>query len=145
MLEIKDKLDCLDNFDRIEPLPIKCGEMVAVCSCNDSFRNYCCVESIVFSLLFQPALVPPSKKRSTQLKQKVKEKINPFNAEAVRKRKAEKEATAKVEGKWAPNIPRGVMQAPECSMFGRPKVRFVFPEIPVSTLYTCPKHAGTCS
>ncbi len=33
---IKDKLQCLENFDRIELIFLKCGVMLAKCTCNDS-------------------------------------------------------------------------------------------------------------
>ncbi len=42
--------------------------------------------------------------RDKQLKEKTKEKVSPFNAAVVRKKKAEKEAKV-VEQKWAPKNP----------------------------------------
>ncbi len=88
----------------------KCGEMLAKCTCNDSYRKFCCVESIVFSMLFtvfSPELVVPSTERTKQLKEKSKEKVNPFNAADIRKKKAEKEKSVQpVQPKWAPNIPK---------------------------------------
>ena len=103
-LTVKDKLDCMENFDRVEPLSVKCGEIIAKCTCRDSYRSLCCVESIVFSMLFNTELVVPSTERDTPLKQKPKEKVNPFNAAAVRKKKAVREAKV-IEPKWAPTIP----------------------------------------
>ena len=107
-MSIEETLDCMENFNRIEPLKKKCGDMLARCSCNDSYRKFCCVESIVFSMLFSPDLVVPSTERIKQLKEKIKEKVNPFNADAMRKKKAakEKEKTSTVQPAWAPNIPK---------------------------------------
>ena len=104
MLTLKDKLDCMERFDRVAPLSVKCGEMVANCTCNNSYRSLCCVECVVFSMLFNTELVVPSTDRDTRVKAKTKEKVNPFNAAAVRKKKEEKEARA-VSCKWAPSIP----------------------------------------
>jgi hypothetical protein len=103
-MAIADTLDCIENFDRIEPLKKKCGEMLARCTCNDSYRKFCCVESIVFSMLFSPELVVPSTERIKQLKEKSKEKVNPFNAADIRKRNAEKEKSQTVQPTWAPHI-----------------------------------------
>jgi hypothetical protein len=50
-ITIADKLQCLENFDRIDPLPVKCGVMLAKSICNDSYRKFCCIESIMFSML----------------------------------------------------------------------------------------------
>lgn len=107
-MSIEETLDCMENFNRIEPLKKKCGDMLARCTCNDSYRKFCCVESIVFSMLFSPDLVVPSTERIKQLKEKIKEKVNPFNAAAIRKKKAakEKEKTSAVQPTWAPNIPK---------------------------------------
>jgi hypothetical protein len=85
-LTIADKLQCLENFDRIDPLFGKTGVsgvMLAKCTCTDSYRSMCCVESIVFSMLFSPELVVPN---TDQLKEKTKAKVTPFNAADLRKK-----------------------------------------------------------
>ncbi len=92
-ISVKDKLQCRENFDRIEPISPKCGVMLAKCPCNDSYQKFCCVESIVFSILYNSELVVPSTERDKQLKAKTKRIFNPFNAAAVRMKKAEKETT----------------------------------------------------
>jgi hypothetical protein len=54
-----DKLQCLENFDRIDPLPYKCGVMLAKRTCNDTYRKFAAsnqlylVCSTVLSLLCQ--------------------------------------------------------------------------------------------
>ena len=56
---------------------VRCGQLQARCTCNDSFRQYCCVESIVFSMLYNPGLEVPSTKRGTLVKEKTKIPVTP--------------------------------------------------------------------
>jgi hypothetical protein len=46
-ITIADKLQCLENFNQIEPFTHKCGVMLAKCTCSNSYRKFCCVETIV--------------------------------------------------------------------------------------------------
>jgi hypothetical protein len=73
-ISIKDTLQCLEHFDRIEPISSKCGVMLSKCTFNDSYQKNCCVESIVFSMLYNSELVVPSTERDKQLKAKTKER-----------------------------------------------------------------------
>ena len=52
----EDTLDLMDSFNFIKPLKVKSGQMVWLCTCADAYQSYCCVESVVLSLLFNPAL-----------------------------------------------------------------------------------------
>ena len=106
-MTIADKLQCMENFDRVDPLQYKCGVMLAKCTCNASYRDFCCVESLVFSMLYSPELVVPSAYRSKQLKEKTKALVNPFNASKIRKEKQSKDKAVVPEPpRWAPNIPK---------------------------------------
>ena len=60
--------------------------MLAKCTCNDNYRKFCCVESIVFSMLYSPELIVPSTERSKQLKEKTKVTVTLFNAADLRKK-----------------------------------------------------------
>jgi hypothetical protein len=62
-------------------------------------------------MLYNSELVVLSTERDKQLKAETNEKVNPFNAAAVRKKKAEKETTV-VEQSWAPNIPKSKFVLP---------------------------------
>jgi hypothetical protein len=93
--------------------------MLAKCTCNDSYRNFCCVESIVFSMLFSPSLGVPSTDRSKQLKEKIKVHVYPFNASEIRKQQLTKDkGVVPEQPRWAPNIPKskGMMQASAASL-----------------------------
>jgi hypothetical protein len=92
--------------------------MLAKCNCNDSYQKFCFAESIVFSMLYSSELVVQSTERDKQLKAKTKDKGNPFNTTAVRKKKAEKE-TKVVEHSWAPNIPtsKSVLPSSTASLY----------------------------
>ena len=109
----------MENFDRVDPLEYKCGVMLAKCTCNASYRNFCCVESLVFSMLYSPELVVPSTVRSKQLKEKTKVVVNPFNAPKIRKEKQSKDKAVVPEPpRWAPNIPKpkGMLPASALSL-----------------------------
>ena len=105
-IDIEDKLDALEDFDRMQPLPKKCGPIEATCTCSDSYRKMCCVETVVFSMLFNSELTVPSTKRGIQVKEKVKKKaMTPWSAEA--------EAAAKKKDKSkAPDPPSGIRVPP---------------------------------
>ena len=77
----------------------------------------CCVETVVFSMLFDPNLKVPSTKRGIQVKEKEKKKVvTPWSAAALGKLKEEAKAAAKKKDKdkapvppvpvWAPTIPK---------------------------------------
>ena len=46
---LEDKLDILENFVRVTPMPIKSGEMVFLCNCSEAYKSYACVHSGVLS------------------------------------------------------------------------------------------------
>ena len=52
----EDTLDLMDSFNYIKPLLKKSGQMVWLCSCADAYQSYCCVESVILFLLFNPEL-----------------------------------------------------------------------------------------
>ena len=55
--------------------------MVWLCTCADVYQSYCCVESVVLSMLFNPALEVPDNARLKQLKERERAAhANPFNA-----------------------------------------------------------------
>jgi hypothetical protein len=113
-MTIADKLQCMENFDRVDPLQYKCGVMLAKCTCNASYRDFCCVESLVFSMLYSPELVVPSAYRSKQLKEKTKAVVNPFNASKIRMEKQSKDKAVVPEPPtWAPNIPKSKGRLPD--------------------------------
>ena len=117
---------------------VRCGQLQARCTCNDSFRQYCCVESIVFSMLYNPGLEVPSTKRGTLVKEKTKMPVTPWNAANVREREA---ARAKAKEKvpecvWAPTIPqasREVRHAKNISSFKLLAVLMLNPAAEAST------------
>jgi hypothetical protein len=92
--EIEDKLDALEDFDRIQPMATKCGALEARCTCLDSYRKLCCVETVVFSMLFNSDLTVPSTKRGIHVKEKEKKKVvTPWSAaEAAAKKKDKSKA-----------------------------------------------------
>jgi hypothetical protein len=109
-ITIAGKLQCLENFDRIDPLPLKCGVMLTKCSCNDSNQKICCVHSFIFSMLFSPNLVVPSTDCSKQLKETTKDQVNSFHAAELRNKNIAKEKGV---------IPEQPMCAPQHSKIQR--------------------------
>ncbi len=101
--------------------------MLAKYTCNDSYRNFCCVESIMFGyfgMLYSPNLVVQSTDRSKQLKEKTKVQVNPFNAAEIRKKRIAKDkGDVPEQPTWAPNFPKskGMMHASAASLM-RPQV-----------------------
>jgi hypothetical protein len=49
---VEDKLEIMENFVRVTPMPVRNGELVFICSCKDGCRNYACDHSIVLSMLW---------------------------------------------------------------------------------------------
>jgi hypothetical protein len=58
----------MDSFNFIKPQ--KSGQMVFLCTCADAYHSYCCVESVILSLLFNPDLGVLDIVRLTQLKER---------------------------------------------------------------------------
>jgi hypothetical protein len=48
-MSVEDKLDIMESFVRVTPMPIKSGEMVFLCNCGETYKNYACVHSGVLS------------------------------------------------------------------------------------------------
>ncbi len=44
-MTVEDKLDIMENFVRVTPMPIKSCEMVFLCNCGDAYSNYGCDSS----------------------------------------------------------------------------------------------------
>ncbi len=44
-LSVEDKLDIMESFVRVMPIPLKSGESVFRCNCGDAYRNYGCEHS----------------------------------------------------------------------------------------------------
>jgi hypothetical protein len=51
---VEDKLEIMERFVRVTPMPIKSCKMVFLCKCGDAYRNYGCVNSGVVSMLWSP-------------------------------------------------------------------------------------------
>jgi hypothetical protein len=49
---VEDKLDVMESFVRVTPMPIKSGELVFLCNCGDAYKNSACVHSGVMSMLW---------------------------------------------------------------------------------------------
>jgi hypothetical protein len=97
-------LDVMEFFDRIQPLSVKCGPVVFLCSCLHCYQNYVCIESAVLSLLYNTYSEVPDIARLKQIKERERAELaNPFNAKKL-KEKASK-AVEKVAPKWNPHIP----------------------------------------
>ncbi len=78
---MEDKLDIMESFVRVTPMPIKSGEMVFLCNCCDAYKNYACVHSGVLSMLWNLDMIFPDAERVHHLKAKQKKKLlNPFDA-----------------------------------------------------------------
>jgi hypothetical protein len=118
-ITIADKLQRLENFDRIDPLSHKCGVMLAKCTCNDSYRNFVSNRWCSVCSTAQVSLVVPSTDHSKQLKEKTKVQVNPFNASEIRKKKLAKDkGVVPEQPTWASNIPKakGMMHASAASI-----------------------------
>jgi hypothetical protein len=82
---VEDKLDIMESFVRVTPMPIKSGEMVFLCNCGDAYKNYECVHSGVMSMLWNQDMEFPDAERVHHLKAKqTKKSLNPFEAVAKR-------------------------------------------------------------
>jgi hypothetical protein len=53
-MSVEDKLEIMDSFLCVTPMPIKRGEMVFLCNCCDAYHNYACEHSGVVSMLWNP-------------------------------------------------------------------------------------------
>jgi hypothetical protein len=53
-MTVEDKLDIMESFVRVTPMPVKSGEMVFLCNCGDAYCNYGCEHSgaTVLSMLW---------------------------------------------------------------------------------------------
>jgi hypothetical protein len=78
----------MESFVRVTPMPIKRGEMVFLCNCSDAYKNYGCVHSGVFSMLWNLEMTFPDVERAHHLKAKqTKKGLNPFDAVAKRNKR----------------------------------------------------------
>ena len=96
----------MDSFNVIKPLKVKSGQMVWLCTCADAYQSYCCVKSVVLSLLFNPALEVPDIARLKQLKERERAAhANPFNAatfDIEKKTQQERKKAEKLEPNCKP-------------------------------------------
>ena len=106
---LEEKLDLMDSFVRVTPMPIKSGEMVFLCNCGDAYKYYGCVHSGVMSMLWNQDMTFPDTVRAHPLKAKeAKKKLNPFEAVAKRQKdRKEKEEPAPPASRviWKPVLP----------------------------------------
>ena len=106
----EDTLDLMDSFNYIKPLHKKRGQMVWLCSCADAYQSYCCVESIILSLLFNPELEVPDIARMKQLKERERAaRANPFtaatfDAEMLKEKARERKKAERLEPNWQPTL-----------------------------------------
>jgi hypothetical protein len=91
---VEDKLEIMESFVHVTPMPIKSCEMVFLCNCVDAYKNYACVHSGVvsnrLSMLWNPEMTFPDVERAhlRLLKAKqTKKASNPFDAVATRHKK----------------------------------------------------------
>ncbi len=91
-------LDVMESFDRIQPLSVKCGPVVFLCSCRHCYQNYVCIKSAVLSLLYNTELEVPDIARLKHIKECERTELaNPFNAKKLTEKasKAVKKAVPK--------------------------------------------------
>ena len=104
----EDTLDLMDSFNYIKPLHKKSGQMVWLCSCADAYQSYCCVESVILSLLFNPELEVPDLASLRQLKDRERAaRANPFTAakfDAEKLKEKERKKAEKLEPNWQPTL-----------------------------------------
>ncbi len=67
---VEEKLEIMESFVRVTPMPIKSGEMVFLCNCYDAYKYYACVHSGVVSMLWNPEMTFPDVERAHPLKAK---------------------------------------------------------------------------
>ncbi len=108
-MSVEDKLEIMESFVRVTPMPIKSGERVFLCNCGNAYRNYGCVHSGVVSMLWNPGMTFRDVERAHQLKAKqTKKASNPFDAVAKRNKKEKiAQPLAKDDPKiiWKPVLP----------------------------------------
>ncbi len=106
---VEEKLYIMESFVRVTPMPIKSCEMVFLCNCGDAYKNYGCVHSGVFSMLWNLEMTFPDVERAHHLKAKqTKKGPNPFDAVAKRNKKEKiAESSAQDDPKviWKPVLP----------------------------------------
>ena len=109
-MSVEDKLDIMESFVRVTPMPIKSGEMVFLCNCCDAYKNYVCVHSGVLSMLWNLDMIFPDAERAHHLKAKQTKKVlNPFEAVAKRNKKD------KISNSSAPDDPKVILKLPTYS------------------------------
>ncbi len=106
---VEEKLEIMEGFVRVTPMPIKSGEMVFLCNCGDAYKNYGCLHSGVVLMLWNLEMTFPDVERAHLLKAKqTKKGPNPFDA-VVKRNKKEKiaESSAQDDPKviWKPVLP----------------------------------------
>ncbi len=108
---VEDKLDIMESFVRVTPMPIKSGEMVFLCNCGEAYKNYACVHSGVLSMLWNHDMKFPDAERAHHLKAKLTKKaLNPFEAVAKRHKQDKdkiSDSSAQADPKviWKPVLP----------------------------------------
>ena len=102
----EDTLVLMDSFNYIKPLKVKSGQMVWLCTCADAYQSYCCVESVILSLRFNPVLEVPDIARLKQIKERERAAhANPFNAatfDIEKKKERDRKKAEKLEPNWKP-------------------------------------------
>ena len=104
----EDTLDHMDSFNYIKQLKVKSGQMVFLCTCADAYQSFCCVESVLLSLLFNPALQVPDIARLKQLKEGERAAraypftIATFDLEKMKEK--ERKKAEKIEPNWEPTM-----------------------------------------
>ena len=103
-----DTLALMDTFNFIKPLKVKSGQMVWLCTCTDAYQSYCSVESVVLSLLFNPALEVLDIALLKQLKERGHAAhANSFNAamfDVEKKKEKKRKKAEKLEPNWKPTM-----------------------------------------
>jgi len=149
---LEDKLDTMESFVRVTPMPIKSGEMVFLCNCAEAYKYYACVHSGVLSMLWNEDMKFPDTERAHPLKAKeAKKSQNPFEAVAKRKQVDKDKlsvSSAQTDPKivWRPNLPSYTppVESSGASMAVKGKCLVPAPPLPLAVM-PCPSFTADAS
>jgi hypothetical protein len=94
-MSIEDKLEIMESFVRVMPMPVRSEKMIFLCNCKHGYRDYVSAHAGILSMLWDPDQKFFNIEQAEQLKANLKETekaSNSFTAAAKRKKKPIDEA-----------------------------------------------------
>ncbi len=102
---VSDELTCRyaahrGFFQLHQALPKKCGQIVFLCTCADAYQSYCCVESVILPLMFNPESEVLARFKHFKKNESVLHVLTPSQLQLLTRKRIKKRSTRKREN-WA--------------------------------------------